>query len=291
MIKLIAWLSFLALCACSSSPKPTPVPVVIQAPVQLPKTAVSSPTSAPPKVEVSVPEGREASVPKRESIYKLKKGKMFGGQPAAKLLEKFKNEKTPGVTTENCWNYGKFAVVEMKSTDEVGSAELTLRLPPTDFKGSLCAKDYEGPRKDLRLIEGHFAGVAGEYVFVDGEDDSEGVLEFQIFNLAGKEIFRSRRHPSEDFTVIEKDGRVSITFFAKVDVRCELAAEGEECWKKVLSQNRLPKTALPDCKSSYEKNKTPLTEDALVTVRAHIANVSDPKLKFLGGQATCAPAP
>lgn len=290
MNKSVLWISLTVVSACSSPPKPTPVPVVIQAPVQTPKAEGSASISAPPKVAVQPP-AEPAPVIKREAVFKLKKGKMFGGQPAPQLLEKFKNEKTPGFTTETCWNYGKFAVVEMKSTDEIGSAELTLRLLPADSKGSLCAKDFEGPRKDLRLIEGHFAGVAGEYVFVDGEDDSEGVLDFQIFNLNGKEVFRSRRHPLEDFTVSEKDGRVSITFFAKVEVRCELAAEGEECWQKVISKNRLPKTPLPDCKSSFEKNKTPLTEDALVTVRAHIANVAEPKLKFLGGSATCAPAP
>ncbi len=214
----------------------------------------------------------------------------MGGQPAPKLIGQFKNQKTPGVTTEKCWNYGRFAVVEMKSTDEIGSAELTLRLPSPEGN-SLCAKEYEGLKKDLRLIEGHFAGVAGDYILVDGEDASEGVLEFQIFNLSGKEVFRSQRHPDQDMVVQLKDGKVSLTYFAKVQVRCELAADGEECWKKVTESQRLPKTPMPDCKSVFEKSKTPLTEDALVTVKAHVASVSEPKVKFLGGQATCAPAP
>ncbi len=251
------------------------------------------PVSEPPKVEVQTPPAAPsaASVPVvAEKVFKLRRGKMLGGQPAAKLLGQFKNEKTPGVTTEKCWNYGKFAVVEMKSTDEIGSAELTLRLPGSAPK-ALCAKEYEGPKKDLRLIEGHFAGVMGDFILVDGEDATEGVLEFQVFNLDGKEVLRSHRQPDQDLVATVNGGTAALTYFAKIQVRCELAADGEECWKKVVAANRLPKTSMPDCKTVFEKSKTPLTEPALVTVKAHVANVSNPKVKFLGGQATCTPAP
>lgn len=263
--------------ACASAPEPAP-PVVAAA---VSTIAEPSPAPAPAPVAVAVAENKTPA-PFEQSVWKLKKGKMLGGQPAPKVLSTFKNQKTPGTTTEKCYHYQKFSVVEMKSTDEIGSAEVTVRTPTEEAK-NLCAKEFKGVRKELKIIEGHFAGVIGDFILLDGEDATEGTLEFQIFDLSGKQMFKSFRHPEEEFTIIAKEGKVSITFFAKVKVSCDLVADGDSCWKKIVDENKLPKTPKPDCKS--------VKEDALVTVKAHISDLSNPKIKFLGGKATCAPAP
>ncbi len=283
------------LSSCATSPEPKLVEVTLKAPVQVPVSASAAPAApeekAEPESKPSAPAAATAAIaPFEQSVWKLKKDKLLSGQPAPKLLSQMKNQKTPGVTTEKCWNYQKFAVVEMKSTDEIGAAEVGLRTATEEHK-NLCAKEFKGPTKDLKIIEGHFVGVIGDYVLLDGDDSSEGTLEFQVFDLSGKQIFKGNRHPSEDFTIIAKGGKTSLTFFTKIQVRCELAEEGEECWKKTLAANKVPATPMPDCKGAFAKSKTVLTESALVTVKAHIADLANPRVKFLGGQATCAPAP
>lgn len=281
--------------SCASKPESKPVEVVVHAPVQVP-ASTETPAAPAAVPQVSVPAmpvgGMAPNVPaeSRTQAFKVKNGRIQNGQPSPILLSQTKNKKTPGVTTEKCWNYKKFAVVEMKSTDEIGAAEIGLRIADEQHK-SLCGKEFKGTSKDLKIIEGHFAGAAGDFVLIEGEDGSEGLLEFQIFNAEGKELYKSAHHPREEFLISVKDGKAALTFFAKANVKCELAADKEPCWKKVLEQNQIPHTPMPDCQGVFAKAKLALTEPALVTVRAAVADVNNPKLKFLGGKSTCAPAP
>lgn len=245
--------------------------------------AIESPKEPAAKAEAAAP---TATAPANE-VWKVVKGKIAGEWPKALLIGKFKNKKLPGFTSDICYKFKDFSLVETKSTGEMGSAELVMRHEPT------CAKDFQGKYTNLKIIEGHFAGIAGDYVVVDGDDKTEGVIEFQLFDLKnGKEAYKGRRNPDEEFHITRQNGVTSVIFFAKIKVLCELAADGEACWKKVLEQNDVPKSvAMPDCKKPFEKAKVGLTEPALVTVRAKIANLKSPAVKFIGGKSTCVPEP
>jgi hypothetical protein len=119
------------------------------------------------------------------------------------------------------------------------------------------------------------------------------MADFQLFASAdGKEAFKGKRNPAEEFNITRENGLYGVTFFTKIKVMCELAADGQACWKKVLEQNGAPKgLPMPDCKAAFEKAKVALTEPALVTVRARVKNIKSPKVEFIPGRATCVPEP
>jgi hypothetical protein len=81
-------------------------------------------------------------------------------------------------------------------------------------------------------------------------------------------------------------------YFAKVHVKCDLPTEGRACWRRIVEDNRLPKSAkMPDCAPAFKKAGKALTEPAQVTVKARVSDIHKPKVEFLGGSATCAPEP
>ena len=251
-------------------PPATPVPVENARPSEPTKDVAPTPTPPQPK------------------SWTLKKGKLSGGQPSGKIVSSVKNEKTSGKTIETCWNYGSFSIFELKSTDEVGAAELAVRTPAKPGE-KLCEQDFKGKTLNLRIIEGFFAGVAGNMIVVDGADSSEGMLDFQLLSLeTGKEIFKSAHHPAEDVRITP----TSVEYYAKVKVACELPTEGAACWNRVIEDNKFQKkTRMPDCKATFAKKGKALTEPALVTVPAKVASLSAPKVVLVGGRATCDPEP
>lgn len=273
-----------------ASTKPSPAAPV--SPVPPPRSAEPqvpyNPDPALAKSEILI-----GKVPPKTEIWRLKKGKLEGpfafGHPTQ--LSKTKNKKTPGYSIETCFRYATYSVVELKSQDEVGSAELAVRHdPPKGF--ALCLPEFKGNTSNIRIIEGYFAGVAGGLILIDGADSTEGQTEFQLIDAeSGTEVFKGFHHPTEDFAIIKTGDAVSIEYFAKLPVKCELANEGEKCWKKVLSENKVVgKTPMPDCAGEFDKTKTARTEPALVFTRARIGKPGSPP-KFLGGKATCQPAP
>jgi hypothetical protein len=260
-----------------------------------PQTPTATPPRPPPQTPTPPPvvAHTEPVRPKTE-IWKLQKGKLNGpfafGHPT--VLSKTKNKKGNGTTTETCYRYATYAVVEMKSSDEVGSAEISVRHdPPKGF--NLCLPEFKGKTFYLKnMIEGHFAGVAGGMILIDGDDTSEGKTDFQLYDAeTGDEKLKSAHHPTEEFAIVKTGDNMSVEFFAKLPVKCELAVDGEKCWKKVLSENKVVgKTPMPDCLAAYDKAKMEHTEPALVFTRARITKIGSP-VKYLGGKATCQPEP
>ncbi|MGZ3723461.1 MAG: hypothetical protein ACXVA9_11050, partial [Bdellovibrionales bacterium] len=158
---------------------------------------------------------------------------------------------------------------------------------------NLCAAEFKGKSENLNIIEGNFAGVAGDYILIEGADVSEGPPQFQIFSLAtAKEVLKSNHHPDEEFTFSKRGHKTSLIFFAKIPVKCELAGEGAACWKKVLALSPPSQpTPMPNCTAAFAKAKVSPEESALVTIRAQVADLNAPKIQILGGKATCVPAP
>jgi hypothetical protein len=283
MFPLLLFVSSSAV-SCASAIQ-APPPAVPEKPKPAP-----APLPEPNKVapQAQVPEKKEFV----EMIWRMKKGKLTGPgkSPPSKQIGKFKNKKGNGYTIDYCYDFGDFAIFESKSTDEVGSAEINIRRKDA---GPLCKDDFKGAYTNLKIREGSFAGVADDLVVTEGADVGEGVVESQIFSLKdGHEIFRIVHNPQEEYVLKKSGSAISAVYFAKVRLKCDLPTEGRACWRQIVEENHLPKSAnMPDCAHAFKKAGKDLTEPAQVTVRAHVANIYKPKIEFLGGSATCAPEP
>ncbi len=309
MNKLILALSTVTLmlaAACASSDRNPETPASPEPAAAAPTASKSAPppqikSEPAPITEVAPSKGAAPPVAKpappaevKEEMWVLKNGKLKG--PGAwvpsKKISTVKNPKGNGTTSEICYNYGKFALVEVQSTDEKGSLDIFVRFPDEKVK-NLCAADFSGKYHGLSVLEGAFAGVAGDYVLVDGIDASEGIVEFQIFSIeTGKEAFRGSHHPTEEFAITRRGERSSLIFFPKIKSVCEMGTDPAACWKKTLEANGLKKAfPAPDCVAAFKKANVPLEESALITTRARVANLKEPKVELLGTRATCAPAP
>lgn len=282
---------FLSATACSSQPQAQPAPAMkSEVQVSRVESKIEQPT---PELK---PEDPAPAMPKpetpKEQIWQVKKGKLIGPgkMPSPKIIGKVENKKGGGHTIDYCYDFGDFAVIESKSTKEVGSAEINIRRKGKD---SLCKANFNGPVTNLKLREGSFAGIAGDIVVTEGADVGEGVVEAQLFSLEdGHEIYRVIHNPAEEFS-IKKAGRVTgATFFAKATVHCELPTEGAACWQRIVEENKIPKSVkMPDCATVFKKMGKDIGEPAQVTARAKVSDVNKPKLEFINGSATCTPEP
>lgn len=224
-------------------------------------------------------------------IWTLKSGKLQGpGQTTAKLLGKSRDAKSGQVATSTCFKYEDFAIEEVRATGEMGAAEINLRRPSAPDQ-SLCLPDFKGKVRSLPAIEGFLAGVVGDYAIIEGADFSEGDPQFQIISLKTlKQVFKNRHDPRQELKITKNGDKISVTFFAPMSVKCELAREGAECWKKVLELNGVTKPAPPpNCKSAFNKANVALEESAIVTMLAQIQDIESPKIEFLGGNSNCKP--
>lgn len=268
---------------------------------ELPDASVGSVKPPPPQAVVKDNTKKQTSEPAAipqavNETWHIKDGKLKGAHagPSGKVLSKIKNKKSNGFTSEVCFDYGAFGILETKSTDEVGSAELYVRHKPEGK--SICAKDFKGEQKNLKLREGSFAGVVGGiegFVVTEGSDASEYLLESQIFNvMSGEEIVRVIHDPAQEYK-LDWNGKVlSAIFHSKISVKCELPTEAQVCWKQVIKDNKLPiSIKMPDCKPAFAKANKKLEEPALVTVKSRIRDVRKPKIEFMPGNANCVPEP
>src|SRR5665213_3499763 len=192
-MKTITVLTLLMLAACTQAP-------VASEPAQ--KSPIPPPVAVvtnPPPVRVTEPKiESEPIAPARpkntDTVWKLKKGKLQGTL-AGKIIAQTKDEKSGQTTVTRCWKYENFAVIQIKSSGEVGAGEINLR------RGDkiLCAADFPEKIDNLNIIEGDFAGRAGDYLVIEGADTTEGPPQFQIFSIAtGKEIFKSIHNQTEE---------------------------------------------------------------------------------------------
>lgn len=264
--------------ACGSQPKVEDIPPPVQRHEPIIQQAEEAPAA---KVEMP-----------KEQTWHVKKGRLIGPgkSPQPKHIGKVENKKGGGFTIDYCYDFGDFAIFESKSTKEVGSAEINVRRKGQE---PLCKLEFNGPYTNLKLREGSFAGVADGIIVTEGADVGEGVVESQLFSLEdGHEIYRVVHNPSEEYSIKKAGHTVSATFYAKATVKCELPVEGAACWRRVLEENRMPKSVkMPNCAAAFKKAGKDINEPAQVTAKARVADITKPKVEFINGSATCAPEP
>jgi len=195
----------------------------------------------------------------------------------------------------HCSDYGHFALLEEIDPNNKGAVEITVRLKGSRPHRELCDPAFKGQARKLPIGEGYFQGVRGKYIFVDGADGFGNQLTFEIFEVpSGKKVFQAVRDTSQDFEVKTVKGKTELKFFNALKVSCPLAESGLSCWEKILRDNSIPKTvsiAVPDCSASFQKANSPLSNSAIVTTSVVVRDLDKPRLTYLGGPASCTPAP
>jgi hypothetical protein len=262
-----------------------------------PPSAVNEPSEAPSADFVGKAKKASAKATPRakEADWKLKKAQVSGpGQVSPKGIGDFKDPKSGAVTHTRCWNYKTFAVTESRTKGEVGAAEVNIRHASGKAKENLCAPDFDGKTDSLDIIEGYYAGLGSDYVIIEGADVGEGLPQFQIFSaVTGKQVLKGIHDSNEEFIVSQRGHRTSLLFYAQVPVKCELLAEGQECWKKVLAQLPSVKPVpMPDCAASFKAAKASPEDTPQVAMRAEVSDLANAKVTVVGGgKATCRPGP
>lgn len=261
-----------------------------------PASAVNQPSAAPSSDFAGKDKAAAKASPKvKAADWRLKTAQVIGpGQVSPKGIGDFKDPKTGAITHTRCWNYRTFAITESRTKGEIGAGEVNIRRAEGKAKQNLCAKDFDGKIDSLDIIEGYYAGLAGDYLVIEGADVGEGLPQFQIFSaVTGKQVLKETHDPSEDFVISLRGHRASLLFYAKVPVKCELLEEGQECWKKVLAQ--LPSVKpmpMPDCAASFKAAKASLQDTPQVAMRAEVSDLANAKVTVVGGgKATCRPGP
>jgi hypothetical protein len=194
----------------------------------------------------------------------------------------------------SCWEYKTFAVVQRNDTGSMGAKEIEIR----HFDGSkkikpLCAETSPGAGTVIDKFYGYYVGSRDGFIFIDEPDSFGNQQAFQVFSRNGKELLSERRDSSSSL-IIKSAQTTSMTFYKGLEVKCPLAKEGSECWEKVVLLNKIPaslKLEMPDCKTSFKKEKSPLDNNALVSTKVEIYDLNHPAIKYLGGPVTCSPSP
>jgi hypothetical protein len=207
-----------------------------------------------------------------------------------------KSQDSDGQVEFECWNYKSYAIAQVNDPAIKGAKEIILRFNKT--KSDICAPDFSGKEINLSDLSGeyYFQGAKGKYLFFESADSFGDQLAFQIrFSESGKKILSSTRNDGKSFLMVsQKNNNVSLSYHQALKVSCSLAKEGHSCWQRILKENRVPsslKLSAPDCKNSFEKGKSALDNQALVSAPVMIHNLSKPKIVFTAGTATCDPAP
>ncbi len=207
-----------------------------------------------------------------------------------------KSQDADGQVELECWNYKSYAIAQVNDPAIKGAKEIFLRF--NKVKSDICAPHFSGKEINLSELSGeyYFQGAKGKYLFFGSADSFGDQLAFQIrFSENGKKLLSSTRNDDKSFLLAsQKNNNVSLSYHLSLKVSCSLAKEGRSCWQRILKENRVPsslKLSEPDCKSSFEKGKSPLDNRALVSVPVVIHNLSKPKIVFTAGTPTCNPAP
>jgi hypothetical protein len=211
----------------------------------------------------------------------------------------------------SCYAYSTFAVTEL-DTGEKGATNISVRYKSKDMTTEgLCQKDFKGKRVSLSDIDGYFGGVIGKYIFIDSADGFGALYGIAVYDaLSGAKVFETEYNGSKGFIIERPDNKISFTYFPPLKFNCMPLQENPTCWQKVLQQNNIDKNVKishPDCRDEIKRlkkstkefnNRNPSKPIKLdyqseperffqITVKARIADLSKPKITYLGGNATC----
>jgi hypothetical protein len=206
------------------------------------------------------------------------------------------SELTDGTIRFACAVYPSFAVAQVNDPGLMGLTRLTIRPRAKGVPiNELCApQGYKGTEKELPA-EDYFWGVAGSFVFVVEPDSFGGAQWFRVYDAAnGQQLYEAAYTNYLGLTLIRKGTSVGVAYHHHLKVSCQPTLEGARCWKRLFEENKVPaslKLKKPDCKAAFRRERSPMNNNALISVPVRVDDLSKPALTFVSGRATCEPSP
>jgi hypothetical protein len=160
----------------------------------------------------------------------------------------------------SCFYYGNLLVKEYVD-DQMGATWIAV-VPHSRTQAPPCVSKHG---RDERVISpkewfGSFIGVAGNWVFLDADENVNG-LNFGVYDLqSAKVVFSDIAYDHRDTESSRPDLKVAqlglkspVLRYSRVIVAdCALAKEGIACWNKVRKTWNIPSEAMPRCTGSVE---------------------------------------
>jgi hypothetical protein len=205
-----------------------------------------------------------------------------------------KSKDAGGSVMQSCWNFKEWSLIEINDPALVGSTDLTFRYrdeknPSVD----LCGPKFKGKHQKLDL-DGGFSGADLNYAFFDEGEGFGALYAFSVFDVkSAKQVFKSTRYTQESLKIFHGK-TTSLKFPIALQVDCPLAKEGEKCWEKIQKANNLSEDLhlkMPDCLPVYKQEKSPLENPPQLGTDVVVDDLSKPKIRYLGGEVYCVPAP
>ncbi|MGA3011430.1 MAG: hypothetical protein ABSD72_14320 [Terracidiphilus sp.] len=189
-----------------------------------------------------------------------------------------------------CNFYPGFVVKELDLKQEgdewISIAPISASNPPP------CTQENSGNEIVIKPQDwsGYFAGVKGNFVFLNAEDGFNGGYPFGIFDAStGKKLFEdSRESGKEEKLRFVSDGRGLVLRYQRIDVaECSIPEKKGECWEQIMRKAGLNSQPLPVC-SGYGGNIDE-TANSVVSYAVEVSLLPGFERRLLSGPIHCWP--
>jgi hypothetical protein len=154
----------------------------------------------------------------------------------------------------------------------------------------------------LENHEDTILGAAADFLFTRSADGFGEEREFKIYDTTtGKLVYRARYQETQDFLVSSAPNTLSLEYFGRVRLYCDLSQQKSACWRKTLVINQIPlavELRPPDCAPVYQtaefKARPQLVHEPAAVqlfIQVRVEDIRHPVVTYLGSQVSCIAAP
>ncbi len=164
-----------------------------------------------------------------------------------------------------CSYYPDFMIKQLDDPGLKGAAWIRI-VSVADGHIPACARSRQTGEKGFgRRWSGYFAGVKGQFIFLDAADGVDGGMRFAVFDArTGQKLFedsalRWEGHEIKDKLVFAHgtDDRLSMRYRRVVEASCSIPKGGDSCWNRIRAKYRLPSSRVPTCIGYSSPGQTP----------------------------------
>jgi len=233
-------------------------------------------------------------------------GKIRGLERAEKILEFPRKDLVSSaegeVSAQRCHVFPTFVAVEI-DTGRVGADEVWLRRrEPGKAVEGICAARKRAGEMTLKREEQYVLGAAGDFLFTQSADGAGEEMGLWVYDaVSGNQLFQASYHMHRDFRVARRAGTVSLEYFSRLSLACDLSQKGPSCWRSTLRDNHIAsgvKINRPDCRAVFQSADWKAHPGFAHEPRAIqlfakvlVPDVRTAKLQFAGGDTLCSAAP
>lgn len=192
----------------------------------------------------------------------------------------------------SCFYYGNLLVKEYVD-DQMGATWIAV-VPHNRTQSPPCVSKHGSDERVISPKEwfGRFIGVAGNWVFLEADENVNG-LNFGVYDVqSAKVIFADVAYDHrETDSIIRPNLKVvqlglkntALRYTRVVVADCALAKEDIACWNKVRKKWNIPSETMPRCTGSIEVSSA-------IAYPVEVNITPKPVIKPLAGSVRCWPA-